>query len=81
MYDENEDLSDVEEITNIRGFSVEDKLESNSYNSEFVQHMEGKGTCFSTFLSMLLQIIFITILNIGVWILLWAPVPGCKYKL
>ncbi|KAK9968630.1 hypothetical protein ABG768_002945 [Culter alburnus] len=42
MYDENEDLSDVEEITNIRGFSVEDKLESNSYNSEFVQHMEGK---------------------------------------
>uniref|UniRef100_A0A8C1RTX0 Lysine-specific demethylase 2B n=1 Tax=Cyprinus carpio TaxID=7962 RepID=A0A8C1RTX0_CYPCA len=35
MYDENEDLSDVEEITNIRGFSVEDKLESNSYNSEF----------------------------------------------
>uniref|UniRef100_A0A672PB90 Lysine-specific demethylase 2B n=1 Tax=Sinocyclocheilus grahami TaxID=75366 RepID=A0A672PB90_SINGR len=42
MYDENEDLSDVEEITNIRGFSVEDKLESNSYNSEFVQYMEGK---------------------------------------
>uniref|UniRef100_A0A9J8CPT1 Lysine-specific demethylase 2B n=1 Tax=Cyprinus carpio carpio TaxID=630221 RepID=A0A9J8CPT1_CYPCA len=42
MYDENEDLSDVEEITNIRGFSVEDKLESNSYNSEFVQFMEGK---------------------------------------
>ncbi|XP_073685296.1 lysine-specific demethylase 2B-like [Garra rufa] len=42
MYDENEDLSDVEEITNIRGFSVEDKLESNSYNGEFVQYMEGK---------------------------------------
>uniref|UniRef100_A0A8C2CBC1 Lysine-specific demethylase 2B n=1 Tax=Cyprinus carpio TaxID=7962 RepID=A0A8C2CBC1_CYPCA len=42
MYDENEDLSDVEEITNIRGFSVEDKLESNSYNSEFVQFMEGE---------------------------------------
>ncbi|XP_067289341.1 lysine (K)-specific demethylase 2Bb isoform X2 [Pseudorasbora parva] len=42
MYDENEDLSDVEEITNIRGFSVEDKLESNLYNSTFVQHMEGK---------------------------------------
>ncbi|RXN15979.1 lysine-specific demethylase 2B-like isoform X1 [Labeo rohita] len=42
MYDENEDLSDVEEITNIRGFSVEDKLESNSYNDEFVQYMEGK---------------------------------------
>lgn len=57
MYDENEDLSDVEEITNIRGFSVEDKLESNSYNSEFVQHMEGKGKCFSAFLSILLLII------------------------
>uniref|UniRef100_A0A672KD01 Lysine-specific demethylase 2B n=1 Tax=Sinocyclocheilus grahami TaxID=75366 RepID=A0A672KD01_SINGR len=42
MYDENEDLSDVEEITNIRGFSLEDKLESNSYNSQFVQYMEGK---------------------------------------
>ncbi|XP_051541244.1 lysine-specific demethylase 2B-like isoform X2 [Myxocyprinus asiaticus] len=42
MYDENEDLSDVEEITNIRGFSVEDKLESNLYNCELVQHMEGK---------------------------------------
>ncbi|XP_051971871.1 lysine-specific demethylase 2B isoform X2 [Xyrauchen texanus] len=42
MYDENEDLSDVEEITNIRGFSVEDKLESHLYNSELVQHMEGK---------------------------------------
>uniref|UniRef100_A0A671KWS9 Lysine-specific demethylase 2B n=1 Tax=Sinocyclocheilus anshuiensis TaxID=1608454 RepID=A0A671KWS9_9TELE len=42
MYDENEDLSDVEEITNIRGFSLEDKLESNLYNSQFVQYMEGK---------------------------------------
>jgi len=44
MYDENEDLSDVEEITNIRGFSLEDKLESNLYNNELVQHMDGKGT-------------------------------------
>uniref|UniRef100_A0A7N9APQ1 Lysine-specific demethylase 2B n=1 Tax=Mastacembelus armatus TaxID=205130 RepID=A0A7N9APQ1_9TELE len=42
MYDENEDLSDVEEIANIRGFSVEEKLVSNSYSVNFVQFMEGK---------------------------------------
>lgn len=43
MYDENEDLSDVEEIANIRGFSVEEKLVSDSYGSEYVQYLEGKG--------------------------------------
>lgn len=43
MYDENEDLSDVEEIANIRGFSVEEKLASDSYSSTFVHCMEGKG--------------------------------------
>lgn len=43
MYDENEDLSDVEEIANIRGFSVEEKLLSDSYSSEYVQYLEGKG--------------------------------------
>uniref|UniRef100_A0A3B5AH14 Lysine-specific demethylase 2B n=1 Tax=Stegastes partitus TaxID=144197 RepID=A0A3B5AH14_9TELE len=42
MYDENEDLSDVEEITNIRGFSVEEKLVSDSYGADFVHSMEGK---------------------------------------
>uniref|UniRef100_A0A665VWJ5 Lysine-specific demethylase 2B n=1 Tax=Echeneis naucrates TaxID=173247 RepID=A0A665VWJ5_ECHNA len=42
MYDENEDLSDVEEITNIRGFSVEEKLVSDSYSANFVHLMEGK---------------------------------------
>ncbi|XP_072227422.1 lysine (K)-specific demethylase 2Bb [Leuresthes tenuis] len=42
MYDENEDLSDVEEIANIRGFSVEEKLVSDSYCADFVQPMEGK---------------------------------------
>lgn len=47
MYDENEDLSDVEEIANIRGFNVEDKLESHLYNSDLVQHMDGKGMCLS----------------------------------
>lgn len=47
MYDENEDLSDVEEITNIRGFNVEDKLESHLYNSELVHYMDGKGMCLS----------------------------------
>lgn len=43
MYDENEDLSDVEEIANIRGFSVEEKLVSDSYSASFVLCMEGKG--------------------------------------
>lgn len=43
MYDENEDLSDVEEIANIRGFSVEEKLVSDSYSAQFVLLMEGKG--------------------------------------
>nr|XP_019937456.1 PREDICTED: lysine-specific demethylase 2B-like isoform X3 [Paralichthys olivaceus] len=42
MYDENEDLSDVEEITNIRGFSVEEKLVSDRYSANFVHLMEGK---------------------------------------
>ncbi|KAM9841750.1 lysine (K)-specific demethylase 2Bb [Aulostomus maculatus] len=42
LYDENEDLSDVEEIANIRGFSVEEKLSSDSYRANFVHSMEGK---------------------------------------
>ncbi|XP_063066864.1 lysine (K)-specific demethylase 2Bb [Engraulis encrasicolus] len=42
MYDENEDFSDVEEIVNVRGFSLEEKLESQSYNHSFVQRMDGK---------------------------------------
>ncbi|GAA6217066.1 lysine-specific demethylase 2B-like isoform X2 [Lates japonicus] len=42
MYDENEDLSDVEEIANIRGFSVEEKLVSDSYSANFIHLMEGK---------------------------------------
>lgn len=53
MYDENEDLSDVEEIANIRGFSVEEKLVSDSYNAKFVNLLGGKGKvteCTSYFL-------------------------------
>uniref|UniRef100_A0A4W4G029 [histone H3]-dimethyl-L-lysine(36) demethylase n=1 Tax=Electrophorus electricus TaxID=8005 RepID=A0A4W4G029_ELEEL len=42
MYDENEDLSDVEEIVNIRGFNVEEKLGSERYNSNLVRYMDGK---------------------------------------
>ncbi|XP_066545217.1 lysine (K)-specific demethylase 2Bb isoform X2 [Amia ocellicauda] len=42
MYDENEDLSDVEEITNIRSFNLEEKLKSASYNTNFVVMMDGK---------------------------------------
>ncbi|XP_051907376.1 lysine-specific demethylase 2B-like isoform X2 [Hippocampus zosterae] len=42
LYDENEDLSDVEEMVNIRGFSVEDKLASDNYATNFVRFMEAK---------------------------------------
>uniref|UniRef100_A0A3B4ABK6 Uncharacterized protein n=1 Tax=Periophthalmus magnuspinnatus TaxID=409849 RepID=A0A3B4ABK6_9GOBI len=43
MYDENDDPSDVEEMANIRGFSVEEKLTSEIYTSNFVQVMDGTG--------------------------------------
>lgn len=43
MYDENEDLSDVEEIVNIRGFSVEEKLVSGAYGAKYVQFLDGRG--------------------------------------
>ncbi|XP_061603774.1 lysine-specific demethylase 2B-like isoform X3 [Phyllopteryx taeniolatus] len=42
LYDENEDLSDVEEMVNIRGFNVEDKLASDNYAANFVRVMEAK---------------------------------------
>ncbi|XP_061118604.1 lysine (K)-specific demethylase 2Bb isoform X2 [Conger conger] len=42
MYDENDDLSDVEEIANVRGFNVEEKLVSKTYNSNYVKYMDGK---------------------------------------
>ncbi|KAJ1190445.1 hypothetical protein NDU88_007183 [Pleurodeles waltl] len=42
-YEENEDLSDVEEITSVRSFSLEEKLNSGSYNADFVHVMEGAG--------------------------------------
>ncbi|XP_066507893.1 lysine (K)-specific demethylase 2Bb isoform X2 [Hoplias malabaricus] len=42
MYDENEDLSDVEDMANIRGFNVEEKLHSGRYDCSFVHFMEGK---------------------------------------
>ncbi|KAB0370066.1 hypothetical protein FD755_018028 [Muntiacus reevesi] len=41
-YDENEDLSDVEEIVSARGFSLEEKLRSQLYQGDFVHAMEGK---------------------------------------
>lgn len=43
MYDENDDSSDVEEIVNIRGFSVEEKLEGDGYGAKYVQFLEGRG--------------------------------------
>ncbi|XP_070255267.1 lysine-specific demethylase 2B isoform X3 [Myotis yumanensis] len=41
-YDENEDVSDVEEIVSVRGFSLEEKLRSQLYQGDFVHAMEGK---------------------------------------
>ncbi|XP_030074165.1 lysine-specific demethylase 2B isoform X1 [Microcaecilia unicolor] len=41
-YDENEDLSDVEEIVSIRSFNLDEKLSSGAYNANFVHLMEGK---------------------------------------
>ncbi|XP_038618585.1 lysine-specific demethylase 2B isoform X3 [Tachyglossus aculeatus] len=45
-YDENEDLSDVEEIVSVRGFSLEDKLRNPRYQGDFVHSMEGKDFNF-----------------------------------
>nr|XP_023664378.1 lysine-specific demethylase 2B-like isoform X2 [Paramormyrops kingsleyae] len=42
MYDENEDLSDVEEIADVRGFNLEEKLVSDSYNKNYIRVMDGK---------------------------------------
>uniref|UniRef100_A0A8C0U5R6 Uncharacterized protein n=1 Tax=Cyanistes caeruleus TaxID=156563 RepID=A0A8C0U5R6_CYACU len=42
-YDENEDLSDVEEIVSIRSFNLEEKLKSKMYHGDFVHAMDGKG--------------------------------------
>lgn len=44
-YDENEDLSDVEEIVSIRSFNLEEKLKSKTYHGDFVHAMDGKGNC------------------------------------
>ncbi|XP_031748498.1 lysine-specific demethylase 2B isoform X3 [Xenopus tropicalis] len=41
-YAEHEDLSDVEDMVSIRGFSLEQKISSNSYRGDFVRYMEGK---------------------------------------
>ncbi|KAL8180125.1 UNVERIFIED_CONTAM: Lysine-specific demethylase 2B [Gekko kuhli] len=46
LYDENEDLSDVEEIVSIRGFNLEEKLRSKMYRGDFVRPMEGKDFTF-----------------------------------
>uniref|UniRef100_A0A8C0ITC3 Lysine demethylase 2B n=1 Tax=Chelonoidis abingdonii TaxID=106734 RepID=A0A8C0ITC3_CHEAB len=45
-YDENEDLSDVEEIVCIRSFNLEEKLKSQKYHGNFVRDMEGKDLTF-----------------------------------
>ncbi|XP_010216979.1 PREDICTED: lysine-specific demethylase 2B-like, partial [Tinamus guttatus] len=45
-YDENEDLSDVEEIVSIRSFNLEEKLKSKTYRGDFVRAMDGKDFTF-----------------------------------
>ncbi|XP_053226178.1 lysine-specific demethylase 2B isoform X1 [Podarcis raffonei] len=46
LYDEDDDLSDVEEIVSIRGFNLEEKLRSKMYRGDFVRPMEGKDFTF-----------------------------------
>ncbi|XP_068101195.1 lysine-specific demethylase 2B isoform X4 [Hyperolius riggenbachi] len=42
QYAEHEDLSDVEDVVCVRGFSLEQKVSSNNYQGDYVQVMEGK---------------------------------------
>ncbi|KAG8146057.1 hypothetical protein E2320_012469 [Naja naja] len=46
LYDENEDLSDVEEIVSVRGFNLDEKLRSRSYRGDFVRPMDGQDFTF-----------------------------------
>ncbi|XP_042299749.1 lysine-specific demethylase 2B-like, partial [Sceloporus undulatus] len=46
LYDENEDLSDVEEIVSVRGFSLEEKLRSPRFGARFVRPMQGPDFTF-----------------------------------
>ncbi|XP_063171672.1 lysine-specific demethylase 2B isoform X4 [Candoia aspera] len=46
LYDENEDLSDVEEIVGVRGFNLEEKLKSKMYRGDFVRPMDGQDFTF-----------------------------------
>ncbi|XP_077318101.1 lysine-specific demethylase 2B isoform X1 [Lithobates pipiens] len=42
QYAEHEDLSDVEDVVSVRGFSLEQKVSSPNYRGDYVQVMEGK---------------------------------------
>ncbi|XP_069816997.1 lysine-specific demethylase 2B isoform X4 [Dendropsophus ebraccatus] len=42
QYAEQDDLSDVEDMVSIRGFSLEQKLTSTNYRGDYVQYMDGK---------------------------------------
>ncbi|KAG8597697.1 hypothetical protein GDO81_002364 [Engystomops pustulosus] len=44
QYAESEDLSDVDDMVSVRGFSLEQKLSSNNYRGDYVQSMDGKGS-------------------------------------
>ncbi|XP_073442081.1 lysine-specific demethylase 2B isoform X4 [Dendrobates tinctorius] len=46
QYAEN-DLSDVEDMVSIRGFSLEQKLSSNNYRGDFVQYMDGRDFTYA----------------------------------
>ncbi|XP_044138015.1 lysine-specific demethylase 2B-like [Bufo gargarizans] len=42
QYAESDDLSDVDDMVSIRGFSLEQKLSCNHYRGDYVQDMDGK---------------------------------------
>lgn len=82
MYDENEDLSDVEEIANIRGFSVEEKLLSDSYCSEYVQYLEGKGEAGLFPCTLPFLVISRLLMHMTLYIpLQTSPMSTCKGRL
>lgn len=82
MYDENEDLSDVEEIANIRGFSVEEKLVSDSYSSEYVQYLEGKGETSLFACTLPFFVFYCLSMNMPLHTLLQtSPMNMCKGRL
>lgn len=76
LYDENEDLSDVEEIVSVRGFSLEEKLRSKMYRGDFVRPMEGKGEAPGRVVRLLAACLAFPPANCRVEFVFPASVPG-----